>query len=83
MGKKQKDMSWLLDDEDSDTIEVKDSNGNLLLSWDTVVAIKDIKVKGTSDIKRGDKFKNIRLTDDIELIESGKMVLRTEFFKKV
>jgi protein PhnA len=76
-------MSWLLDDEDSDTIEVKDSNGNLLLSWDTVVAIKDIKVKGTSDIKRGDKFKNIRLTDDIELIESGKMVLRTEFFKKV
>ena len=30
--KKQKDMSWLLDDEDSDTIEVKDSNGNLLLS---------------------------------------------------
>jgi hypothetical protein len=32
MGKKQKDMSWLLDDEDSDTIEVKDSNGNLLLS---------------------------------------------------
>ena len=83
MGKKQKDMSWLLDDEDSDTIEVKDSNGNLLLSWDTVVAIKDIKVKGTSDIKRGDKFKNIRLKDDIELIESGKMVLRTEFFKKV
>ena len=83
MGKKQKDMSWLLDDEDSDTIEVKDSNWNLLLSWDTVVAIKDIKVKGTSDIKRGDKFKNIRLTDDIELIESGKMVLRTEFFKKV
>ena len=76
-------MSWLLDDEDSDTIEVKDSNWNLLLSWDTVVAIKDIKVKGTSDIKRGDKFKNIRLTDDIELIESGKMVLITEFFKKV
>lgn len=33
--------------------------------------------------KRWDKFKNIRLTDDTELIESWKMVLKTEFFKKV
>ena len=49
---------------------------------DSVIATKDLKVKGTSDIKRGDVFKNIRLTDDSELIESGKMVLRTEFFKK-
>jgi len=83
MGKRQKDMGWLLDDEDNTTIEVKDSNGNLLESGDTVAAIKDIKVKWASDIKRWDKFRNIRLTDDVELIESGKMVLRTEFFKKV
>jgi uncharacterized Zn ribbon protein len=48
-----------------------------------VIAIKDIKVKWAPDIKRGDKFPKIRLTDDVELIESGKMVLRTEFFKKV
>ena len=83
MGKRQKDMGWLLDDEDNTTIEVKDSNGNLLESGDTVAAIKDIKVKWASDINRWDKFRNIRLTDDVELIESGKMVLRTEFFKKV
>jgi uncharacterized Zn ribbon protein len=83
MAKKKKDMSWLLDDEDTSVWEVVDANGNTLLAWDTVVAIKDLKVKGANDIKRWDKFKNIRLTDDIELIESGKMVLRTEFFKKV
>lgn len=82
MAKKHKDMSWLLDDEDSSTLEVVDCNGNLLESWDSVIANKDLKVKGASDIKRGDVFKNIRLTDDPELIESGKMVLRTEFFKK-
>ncbi len=83
MAKKKKDMSWLLDDEDDITLEVLDANGVKLEAWDTVIAIKDLKVKGASDIKRWDKFKNIRLTDNHELIESGKMVLRTEFFKKI
>lgn len=82
MAKKQGNMNWLLDNEESINQVVKDSNGNVLQTGDTVIAIKDIKVKGASDIKRWDKFKNIRLTDDVELIESGKMVLRTEFFKK-
>lgn len=82
MAKKQKDMSWLLDDEDKSTLEVKDCNGNILNAWDTVIAIKDLKVSWASDIKRWDKFPKIRLTEDPELIESGKMVLRTEFFKK-
>lgn len=82
MWKKKRDNNWLTDDEDI-TIEVKDANGNLLQSGDSVIAIKDLKVKWASDIKRWDKFKNIRLTDDTELIESGKMVLRTEFFKKI
>jgi len=83
MAKKKKDMSWLLDDEEDTTIEVKDANWNLLQAWDTVIAIKDLKVKWASDIKRWDKFKNIRLTDDEGLIESWKMVLKTEFFKKI
>ncbi len=82
MAKKAKDMSWLNDDEDGSSIIVKDCNGNILNDWDTVIAIKDLKVSGASDIKRWDKFPKIRLTDDPELIESGKMVLRTEFFKK-
>ena len=82
MAKKQKDMSWLLDDDNSGDIEVVDSNGVPLWAGDSVIAIKDIKVKWSSDIKRGDVFKNIKLTDDVDLIESGKMVLRCEFFKK-
>lgn len=73
--------NWFDDDEET-TLEVKDAHGNILIEWDTVIAIKDLKVKWAPDIKRGDKFGKIKLTDDPELIESGKMVLRTEFFKK-
>lgn len=81
---KNKKFSWLEDNENENIeIEVFDANGNKLEAWDTVVAIKDLKVKWAPDIKRWDKFTKIRLTDDPELIESGKMVLRTEFFKKV
>lgn len=66
-----------------DEIIQKDANGNILANWDSVIAIKDLKVKWAPDIKRGDKFKNIKLTDEEWIIESGKMVLRTEFFKKI
>jgi uncharacterized Zn ribbon protein len=47
------------------------------------MAIKDLPVKWSTPIKQGDKFKNIRLTDSATEIESGKLVLKTEFFKKV
>ena len=84
MWKKWKKSNWLTDMSDDETpLEVKDANGNLLHAGDSVAAIKDLKVKWASDIKRGDKFRNIRLTDDVHLIESGKMVLKTEFFKKI
>lgn len=69
--------------QDEEELIFKDASGNILQAGDSVAAIKDIKVKGANDIKRWDKFRNIRLTDDVELIESGKMVLRTEFFKKI
>ncbi len=72
---------WLDDDEET-TFIVIDCNWNELKNWDTVIAIKDIKVKWAKDIKRWDKFTKIRLTDNPEEIESWKMVLRTEFFKK-
>jgi uncharacterized Zn ribbon protein len=78
-----KNKWWFWDDEEASEIIVKDSNWTVLSDWDTVVAIKDLKVKWASDIKRWDKFPKIKLTDDPELIESWKMVLRTEFFKKV
>ena len=64
-------------------IIVKDVNWNILQDWDTVVAIKDLKVKWARDTKRYDKFSKIRLTNNPELIESWKMLLRTEFFKKI
>ncbi len=69
-------------------MEVKDSNGNILADGDMVTVIKDLKVKGSSDvIKRGTTVKNIRLTDDPAEIDcrvnKTAMVLRTEFVKKL
>lgn len=69
-------------------MEVKDSNGNILADGDTVVLIKDLKLKGSSSVlKRGTKVNKIKLTDDPDEIDcringSG-IVLRTEFVKKV
>ncbi len=68
--------------------EVRDSNGNLLNDGDSVIVIKDLKVKGTSAIlKRGTAIKNIRLTSDPEHIECNAekvkgLVLKTCFLKK-
>lgn len=68
-------------------MEVKDCNGNLLNDGDTVVVIKGLKVKGSSQmIKQGTVVKNIRLTNDEEEIEGKvdktKMVLKTIFVRK-
>ena len=71
-----------------ETIITKDAHGTVLANGDTVMLVKDLKVKGTSvTLKRGTKAKNIRLTDDEELIECNVdgmkgLVLRTEFLKK-
>jgi protein PhnA len=66
---------------------VKDSNGTELQNGDSVTVIKDLKVKGASMIiKRGELYKNIKLTDNDEEIECGKgrntIVLKTCFLKK-
>ena len=66
----------------------KDSNGNELTDGDTVMVIKDLKVKGMSTtLKRGSQIKGIRLTGNDSQIECriGKstIVLKTEFMKKV
>ena len=65
----------------NEEIIVKDVDWKILQNWDSVIAIKDLNT--SFKVKRWDKFKNIRLTDDSELIESWKMVLRTDFFKKI
>ncbi|HMG14458.1 MAG TPA: alkylphosphonate utilization protein [Saprospiraceae bacterium] len=66
---------------------VKDSNGNELNAGDSVTVIQNLKVKGMSnDIKRGTVVKNIRITEDEDVIEDkveGTMlVLKTCFLKK-
>ena len=73
---------------DDDMLVVRDSNGTQLADGDNVTVIKDLKVKGTSvTLKRGTLCRNIRLTDDEDLIECNVdkvkgLVLRTEFVKK-
>ena len=70
-------------------MEVKDCHGNILSQGDSVLVIKDLKVKGTSvTLKRGTVIRNIRLTDDPEQIECNAdkvkgLVLKTCFLKKV
>lgn len=67
---------------------VKDANGNALQDGDTVVVIKDLKVKGSSlVVKVGTKVKNIRLADgdhdiDCRIDGVGQMGLKSEFVKK-
>ena len=65
----------------------KDSNGNELNNGDSVIVIKDLKVKGSSSgLKRGTKLKNIRLSNNEAEIESGSgkncVVVKTQFVKK-
>jgi len=65
----------------------RDSNGNELADGDTVMVIKDLKVKGMSKtLKRGSQIRNIRLTGNPSQIECriGKatIVLKSEFMKK-
>lgn len=67
---------------------VKDSNGNILQNGDTVITIKNLPVKGSSQsIKAGTKVKNIRLVDsdhniDCKIDGFGAMALKSEFVKK-
>ncbi|MGN6179244.1 MAG: zinc ribbon domain-containing protein YjdM [Mucilaginibacter sp.] len=67
---------------------VKDANGNILQDGDSVVVIKNLPVKGSSqNIKAGTKVKNIRLVDsdhniDCKVDGFGAMALKSEFVKK-
>ena len=69
---------------------IRDSNGNILKDGDSVIVIKDLKVKGSSSgIKGGTKVKNIRLVDggdghDIacKIDGIGAINLKSEFVRK-
>lgn len=72
-----------------ETTETVDAFGNVLASGDTVLLTQPLKVGGTKvTLNKGHKVKNIRLTDDPELIEANipevkGLVLKTCFVKKV
>lgn len=67
---------------------VRDAVGNILHDGDTVVLIKDLKVKGSpTGLKAGTKVKKIRLVDgdhniDCRVDGIGQMGLKSEFVKK-
>lgn len=69
---------------------VRDANGNLLADGDSVIVIKDLKVKGSSStVKGGTKVRNIRLVDATDghniackIDGIGAMNLKSEFVKK-
>lgn len=74
---------------DNEQKVVRDTNGNPLQDGDTVVVIKDLKIKGSSSVvKMGTKVKNIRLVEgdhdiDCNIPGIGAMGLKSEFVKKV
>lgn len=69
-------------------VEVRDAAGNVLADGDSVVLVKDLKVKGAGQtLKQGTLIKSIRLTDNPDEIDCRHdaikgLVLRTEFVRK-
>lgn len=69
-------------------VEARDASGTVLADGDSVVLIKDLKVKGAGQtLKQGTVIKSIRLTDNPEEIDCRHdaikgLVLRTEFVRK-
>jgi len=75
---------------DDNTLVIKDAFGNTLKDGDSITVIKDLKVKGSSQVvKVGTKVKNIRLVQegdhniDCKIDGIGPMKLKSEFVKKV
>jgi protein PhnA len=80
---------WALETLDSQEIKVvKDAYGNTLQDGDTITVIKDLKIKGSSQVvKVGTRVKNIRLVEgdhdiDCKIDGIGAMKLKSEFVKK-
>jgi protein PhnA len=72
-------------------ISIRDSNGNILSDGDSVIVLKDLKVRGASStIKSGTKVRNIRLIQDAtdghnfscKIDGVGAVNLKSEFVKK-
>ena len=76
------------EDAQGDKRIIKDANGQVLQDGDTVTVIKDLKIKGSSQVvKVGTKVKNIRLVEgdhdiDCKIEGIGAMQLKSQFVKK-
>ncbi|CCE07560.1 putative Zn-ribbon-containing protein involved in phosphonate metabolism, PhnA-like protein [Bradyrhizobium sp. STM 3843] len=76
--------------ETSETSQIRDANGNVLADGDSVIVIKDLKVKGSSSVvKGGTKVRNIRLQEASDghniackIDGIGQMNLKSEFVRK-
>lgn len=74
----------------TDDSSVRDMNGNLLADGDSVIVVKDLKIKGaSSSVKGGTKIRNIRLTEASDghnlvckIDGVGTVNLKSEFVKK-
>lgn len=75
--------------DDSDAVKHRDVNGTVLETGDSVVLIKDLKVKGSSMVaKQGTAVRNIRLDhDNLDYIEGKvdgqQIVIVTQYVKKL
>ena len=80
---------WNPDEPDEDAIIVKDANGTLLSEGDKVTFIKDLKVKGSSQVlKIGTKALIRRIVEgkdhqlDCRVDGAGEMMITAQFVKK-
>jgi protein PhnA len=78
-----------LEVEEDEAIKVKDANGALLADGDKVIVIKDLKIKGSSQvIKIGTKAMIRRVLDkkdhelDCKVDGVGEMMVTAKFIKK-
>jgi protein PhnA len=75
-------------EEADDEGAVRDANGNVLQNGDSVVLVKDLKVKGSSiTLKVGTKIKGIRLVGGDHGVDcktdAGNFMLKAEFLRKI
>ena len=77
-----------LEDSGGSIIKVLDAHGNELANGDSIIVVKDLKIKGSSEVvKVGSKAKNIRLIEgdhniDCKIEGQGKIQLKSEYVKK-
>jgi protein PhnA len=74
------------ENDDQDSV-IRDANGNILADGDSVVVIKDLKVKGSSTtLKMGTRIKSIRLVGGDHEVDCktdlGQFMLKACFLKK-